>query len=88
MDAAAMADVWFVFSICCLVAALLGSVRWLLLTRPPKVDAVRGGETALAAAPASGAYRADRGGADCPHAGDYSCPDDICFACVFNRRII
>jgi hypothetical protein len=77
MDAAVMSDLWFVFSIGCLVAGLLGSVRWLLLTRAPR-EARPG--------------RAGRAGAcgeeEFSLAAGRGCPDGAGFACDVDRRII
>lgn len=77
MDAAVMADVWFVFSMCCLAAALLGSVRWLLLTRSPQTA-----DSAVAVSERAGAA------ADRPGAVAYGCRDADCFACAVDGRII
>ena len=38
MTAALFSDFWFVFSMTCLAAAVLGTGRWLMLTRPPAAD--------------------------------------------------
>ncbi len=77
MDAAVMSGLWFVFSMGCLVAGLLGSVHWLLLT-----------QASWEARPG----RAGRAGAfgeeEVLLAAGSGCPDGAGFACDVDRRII
>ena len=77
MDAAVMSDLWFVFSMSCLVAGLLGSVRWLLLTQAPR-------EARSSRAACAGACGED----EFPLAAGRGCSGGAGFACDVDRRII